>query len=41
MPSEVRIRDFCLREHRFNPAIEEFIANFPTVNLQTSLKALY
>ena len=29
MPSEVRIRDFCLREHRFNPAgIEEFIANF-------------
>ena len=29
MPSEVRIRDFCLREHRFNPAgIEEFVANF-------------
>lgn len=29
MPSEARIRDFCLREHRFNPTgIEEFIANF-------------
>ena len=29
MPSDARIRDFCLRQHRFNPAgIEEFIANF-------------
>ena len=29
MPSEVRIRDFCLREHKFNPSgIEEFVANF-------------
>ena len=29
MPTEVRIRDFCLREHKFNPTgIEDFIANF-------------